>query len=72
MTDGAGRWVCEQVGGLGRTLAEVAREQGCDWHTVNHGEATPVAIVITSRCWSNVRGRRSGELTVDPTPKSGA
>jgi transposase len=35
MTDRAARWVCEQVGRLGRTVAEVARELGCDWHTVN-------------------------------------
>jgi len=35
MTDRAGRWVTEQVGRLGRTVAEVARELGCDWHTVN-------------------------------------
>ena len=35
MTDRAGRWCCEQVGRLGRTVAEVARELGCDWHTVN-------------------------------------
>lgn len=35
MTDRAGRWACEQVGRLGRTVAEVARELGCDWHTVN-------------------------------------
>jgi transposase len=35
MTDRAGRWVCEQVGRLGRTVAEVARELGCDGHTVN-------------------------------------
>jgi transposase len=35
MTDRAGRWVTEQVGRLGRTVAEVAREFGCDWHTVN-------------------------------------
>ena len=35
MTDRAGRWVCEQVGRLGRAVAEVARELGCDWHTVN-------------------------------------
>lgn len=35
MTDRAGRWVCEQVGRSGRTVAEVARELGCDWHTVN-------------------------------------
>ena len=31
----AGRWVTEQVGKLGRTVAEVSRELGCDWHTVN-------------------------------------
>lgn len=35
MTDRAGRWCTEQVGRLGRTVAEVARELGCDWHTVN-------------------------------------
>ena len=35
LTDRAGRWVCEQVGRRGRTVAEVAREVGCDWHTVN-------------------------------------
>ena len=35
MTDRAGRWVCKQVGRAGRTVAEVARELGCDWHTVN-------------------------------------
>lgn len=35
MTDRAGRWCCEQVGRLGRTVAEIARELGCDWHTVN-------------------------------------
>jgi transposase len=44
MTDRAGRWVTFQVGKLGRTVAEVARELGCDWHTVNdtviaYGEA---------------------------------
>jgi transposase len=35
MTDRAGRWCTEQVGRLGRTVAEIARELGCDWHTVN-------------------------------------
>jgi transposase len=35
MTDRAGRGSCVQVGRLGRTVAEVARELGCDWHTVN-------------------------------------
>jgi transposase len=44
MTDRAGRWICFQVGHNGRTVAEVARELGCDWHTVNdavvaYGEA---------------------------------
>jgi transposase len=27
--------VCEQVGRPGPTVAELARELGCDWHTVN-------------------------------------
>jgi transposase len=35
MTDRAGRWATLQVGRQGRTVAEVARELGCDWHTVN-------------------------------------
>jgi hypothetical protein len=35
MTDRAGRWATVQVGRLGRTVAEVARELGSDWHTVN-------------------------------------
>src|SRR5690606_28174748 len=44
MTDRAGRWATRQVGECGRTVAEVARELGCDWHTVNdtvlaYGEA---------------------------------
>ncbi len=34
MTDRAGRWATVQVGRLGRTVAEVADELGCDWHTV--------------------------------------
>ena len=34
MTDRAGRWVTAQVGREGRTVADVARELGCDWHTV--------------------------------------
>ena len=35
MTDQAARWACEQVGRHGRTVAEVAQDLGCDWHTVN-------------------------------------
>jgi hypothetical protein len=34
MTDRAGRRVTGQVGSVGRSVAEVARELGCDWHTV--------------------------------------
>lgn len=35
MTDRAGRWATLQVGMAGRSVNEVARELGCDWHTVN-------------------------------------
>ena len=35
MTNRAGRWATEQIGRCGRTVAEVARELRCDWHTVN-------------------------------------
>ncbi|MFV0316822.1 MAG: transposase [Microthrixaceae bacterium] len=34
VTDRAGRWVTAQVACDGRSVAEVARELGCDWHTV--------------------------------------
>jgi transposase len=34
VTDRAGRWVTGQVGRDGRSVAEVARQLGCDWHTV--------------------------------------
>lgn len=44
LSDRAGRWICEQVGRCGRSVSEVAKELGCDWHTVNdallaYGEA---------------------------------
>jgi transposase len=44
LTDRAGRWVTEQVGRCARSVAEVAKDLGCDWHTVNdavvrYGEA---------------------------------
>jgi transposase len=35
MTDRAGRWATVQVGREGRAVAEVARELGSDWHTLN-------------------------------------
>ncbi|MGH9081630.1 MAG: ISL3 family transposase, partial [Acidimicrobiales bacterium] len=44
LTSRAARWATEQVGGQARSVNEVARELGCDWHTVNdtvvaYGEA---------------------------------
>lgn len=43
LTTRCAKWVTEQVG-RGRTVADVARELGCDWHTINdtvtvYGEA---------------------------------
>ncbi len=35
LTDRAGHWVTFQVGKHGRTVNEVAKDLGCDWHTVN-------------------------------------
>lgn len=35
MTTRAGRWVTAQVGRSARSVSEVAKELGCDWHTVN-------------------------------------
>jgi hypothetical protein len=35
LTDRAGRWVTAQLGRQGRSVAELARELGCDWHTVD-------------------------------------
>jgi len=35
MTRRAGMWATLQVGRAGRTVADVAQELGCDWHTVN-------------------------------------
>jgi transposase len=36
LTDRAGRWATRQVGYHGRSVAEVAGELGCDWHTINN------------------------------------
>jgi transposase len=46
MTVRAGRRVCDQVGRLGRTVAEVARELSCDWHTVNEAVMVYGAALI--------------------------
>ena len=35
LTDRAGRWATYQVGHNTRSVADVANELGCDWHTVN-------------------------------------
>ena len=35
MTHRAGRWIVQQVGRFRRAVAAVARQLGCDWHTVN-------------------------------------
>jgi hypothetical protein len=35
LTDRAGRWVTLQVGCHGRSVAELAGELGCSWHTIN-------------------------------------
>ena len=50
LTSRAGRWVTVQVGRHGRAVSDVARELGCDWHTVNdavvaYGEALLAADV---------------------------
>jgi transposase len=50
LTVRAARWATDQVGRLGRSVAEVAGELGCDWHTVNavvvaYGEALLAADV---------------------------
>ena len=44
LSDRAGRWITEQVGRCERSVSEVGKELGCDWHTVNdallaYGEA---------------------------------
>ncbi|MDZ7577636.1 MAG: ISL3 family transposase [Candidatus Nanopelagicales bacterium] len=36
LTDRAGRWACEQVGRYARSINEIAKELGCDWHTINN------------------------------------
>jgi transposase len=46
MTDRAGRWVTEQVGRCARSVAEVAKELGCDWHTVNNAVVSYGAALV--------------------------
>lgn len=35
MSDRAGRWITKQVGRFARSVSEVGKELGCDWHTIN-------------------------------------
>ena len=51
MTDRAGRWVTVQVGRDGRTVAEVARQLGCDWHTVMHAVVALGTPLIDDPDW---------------------
>jgi transposase len=46
MTNRAGRWATWQVGRLGRTVNEVARELRCDWHTVNDTVIAYGAVLV--------------------------
>ena len=40
LSDRAARWATRHVGKAGPTVAEVAAELGCDWHTVNNAVIT--------------------------------
>ncbi len=46
MTDRAARWATEQVGRLGRTVAEIARDLGCDWHTVSDAVVAYGSVLV--------------------------
>lgn len=46
MTTRAGRWATLQVGKYGRSVNEVARDIGCDWHTVNDAVVAYGAILV--------------------------
>ena len=46
VTHRAGRWMTEQVGRARRAVAVVARELGCDWHTVNDAMVGYGALLV--------------------------
>lgn len=56
MTSRAGRWATIQVGREGRTVAEVARELSCDWHTVNE------AVIAYGTALVDADAERIGEV----------
>jgi hypothetical protein len=70
MTDRAGRWATEQVGRLGRTVAEVARDLDCDWHTVNDAVMAYGAALVerprAHRAGRCPRARRDPVLPAGP------
>jgi transposase len=57
LTDRAGRWVTLQVGRNGRSVAEVADELGCAWHTVN------TAVIAYGEALVDDDGDRIGTVT---------
>lgn len=50
LTTRAARWATLQVGRSGRSVAEIAVELGCDWHTINNAVIT-TAPPCSKRTW---------------------
>jgi transposase len=76
LTDRVARWATCQVGRLGRTVVEVARELGCDWHTVDDAVMAYGAALIDPR-QRHPGGRpvppgEAGELEAGRVPPAGA
>ena len=63
MTEGAGRWCTEQVGRLGRTVAEVARELGCRFHG---RESTRSQVYLMSSHTTAWRRREASRTSCHP------
>jgi hypothetical protein len=67
MTDRAERWATVQVGRLGRTMAEVVRELGGDWRTVNSAViAYGTVLVDDPERFRGGRDARAGRDAVLP------
>lgn len=56
LSDRAARWATRQVGGGGRSVNDVAKELGCDWHTVND------AVVAYGEALLEADTERAGEV----------
>ena len=61
LTSRAGRWATTQVGRLGRPVADVAEELGCDWHTVN------IEVGLWGKALLDADADRFGAVGVDET-----